>query len=147
MKKKFLEIIEILKEYGENQTPEMCLEAVKQNGGALEYVNKELQTPEMCMEAVKENGYALKYVKEQTPEMCMEAVKQNGRALGYVKEQTPEICMEAVRQNKYSIDFVKDKSMLQNTLNMSSLEKLSKNLDEFNETSKKTVKNNCNLAH
>ncbi|WP_323595043.1 hypothetical protein [Aliarcobacter butzleri] len=31
--------------------------------------------------------------------------------------------------------------------NLSPLEKLSKNLDEFNETSKKTVKNNCNLAH
>lgn len=30
---------------------------------------------------------------------------------------------------------------------ISPLEELSKNLDEFNETSKKIVKNNCNLAH
>ena len=33
------------------------------------------QTPEMCLEAVKQNGYTLKYVKEQTPEICLEAVK------------------------------------------------------------------------
>ena len=46
------------------------------------------QTPEICLEAVKQNGYALQYVKEQTLEICLEAVKQNGYALQYVKEQT-----------------------------------------------------------
>ena len=39
-----------------------------------------------CMEAVKENGYALQYVKEQTKDICIEAVKQNGYALCYVKD-------------------------------------------------------------
>ena len=37
-----------------------------------------------ALEAVKQNGYALQYVREQTPEMCIEAVKQNGDALRYV---------------------------------------------------------------
>ena len=35
---------------------------------------------EICLEAVKQSGYALEYVKEQTPEICLEAVKQNGYA-------------------------------------------------------------------
>jgi hypothetical protein len=38
-----------------------------------------------CLEAVKQNGYALRYVNEQTDKICLEAVKQNGYALRYVK--------------------------------------------------------------
>ena len=50
-----------------------------------------------CLEAVKRDGYALQYVKEQTPEICLEAVKTDGYALQYVKEQTKDICLEAVK--------------------------------------------------
>jgi hypothetical protein len=50
------------------------------------------QTPEMCMAAVEQNGLALQYVKDQTDEICMEAVKQNGRALRNIKELSHEIC-------------------------------------------------------
>lgn len=46
-----------------------------------------------------------------------------------------------VYENYFDLDDLVDK------FETSPLEKLSKNLDEFNETSKKTVKNNCNLAH
>ena len=41
----------------------------------------------LCLEAVKENGYALQYVKDQTEAVCLEAVKKNGDALRYVKDQ------------------------------------------------------------
>ena len=37
-----------------------------------------------CLEAVKRNGYALQYVKEQTEAICLEAVKEDGYALQYV---------------------------------------------------------------
>ena len=36
------------------------------------------QTPDICLAAVKQDGYALQYVKEQTPDICLAAVKQNG---------------------------------------------------------------------
>ena len=39
-----------------------------------------------CLEAVKEDGYALQYVKEQTEDICLAAVKQNGDALQFVKD-------------------------------------------------------------
>jgi len=88
-------------QYVKEQTPEICIEAVKQIGLALQLVKE--QTPEICIEAVKQTGLALKYVKEQTPKICMEAVKQDGMALRYVKEQTPEICMEAFKNKKYFV--------------------------------------------
>ncbi len=45
-------------------------------------VNADLkeQTPELCMAAVKRDGEVLKYVKEQTPEICMAAGKKRGGA-------------------------------------------------------------------
>ena len=69
---------------------------------ALQYVNE--QTHELCLEAVKQNGSALRFVKKQTPEICLAAVKQNG-ALQFVMEQTPEICLEAYRINKKVIPY------------------------------------------
>ena len=91
-------------QYVKNQTPDICLEAVKQNGLALRYVKE--QTPEICLEAVKEDGEALQFVKNQTPDICLAAVKQTGYALAYVKEQTPEICIEAVKQTVYALKYV-----------------------------------------
>ena len=41
---------------------------------------------EKALEAVKQNGYILQYVNEQTEEICLEAVKQDGYALQYVNE-------------------------------------------------------------
>ena len=62
-----------------------------------------------ALEAVKQNGYALQYVAKQTDEMCLEAVKQDGYALCYVVKQTDEICLEAVKQNGYALRYVESR--------------------------------------
>ena len=59
-----------------------------------------------AMEAVEQNGYALQYVQTQTEAICMEAVKQNGYVLQYVQTQTEAICMEAVKQDGYALQYV-----------------------------------------
>ncbi len=63
------------------------LEKVKQNGMYLKLITKN-QTEKICLEAVKNNGSVLVYVNEQTPQICLEAVKKDGRALEFVKKQT-----------------------------------------------------------
>ena len=74
-----------------------------------------------AMEAVKQNGYALQYVQTQTEAICMEAVKQNGCALQYVQKdiftkhlvevtidgEQFEISKESARSFKESINNVK----------------------------------------
>lgn len=45
----------------ENQTTEICLEAVKNNGLALRYVK--LQNLNICLTAIYQNIFAIKYVK------------------------------------------------------------------------------------
>ena len=59
-----------------------------------------------ALEAVKQNGYALQYVKEQTEEICLEAVKQDGYALQFVdesifKEDSNIITLNGVKYIKY----------------------------------------------
>jgi hypothetical protein len=90
------------------QTPEICMADVEHNGNVLIYVVE--QTPEICLAAVKSAGCSLQYVKEQTPELCMISVKQYGHYLQYVKEQTPEICLAAVKSDGWSLQYVKEQT-------------------------------------
>lgn len=90
------------------QSPELCLEAVKKDGWALRYVKE--QTAELCLEAVKQNGLALEFVKDQTPDICLAAVRQNPWALAFVKDQTPDICFAAIGENEYAIQYVRNQT-------------------------------------
>ena len=100
------------------QTPEtyikICVEAMKQDGNAIIYcVN--IISNEIMLEAVRQNGLCLKYINLQDSEMyvkiCIEAVKNNYKALKYVKNQTinnyNKIYMEAIIHNGMAIQFIK----------------------------------------
>ena len=85
----------------------LWIDLISKDGLLLEYINE--QTPEICMKALKQNGLALEFVKEQTPEICMTAIKQNGSALQFVTEPflTEEICILAVKNNGFVLQFIK----------------------------------------
>ena len=89
-----------------DQTPELCLLSVMQNGYNIKFVKK--QTPELCFTAINQNGFAIKYVREQTPELCLLAVKQSFRTLQYIRERTPELCLEALKQNSLALWFLSE---------------------------------------
>ena len=55
------------------------------------------QTHNLCIVAVQNNGDALQFVKTQTDEICIAAVKKSFSALQYVEHQTDKICLEAVK--------------------------------------------------
>jgi len=71
------------------RTQDVCLAAVKRNGGCLYHVPHFTKTEEICLEAVKKNGCALCYVPNlmRTEEMCLKAVSENGLALQYVPDE------------------------------------------------------------
>jgi len=101
----------------ENLKPAICLDVVKKNGGALNYVPEEFRTYELCLEAVAaeayDSDYALNYVpnKHRTEELCLVAVKKAGWALEFVPEElkTYELCLEAVKNAGYSLKYVPEK--------------------------------------
>ena len=94
-------------DYVKNQDRELCLEAVKQNGNALKCVKN--QDREICLEAIKQKGHALRYVKNQDREMCLIAVNQNGHALKYVENPDREIYLIAIKENSHALQYVKNK--------------------------------------
>jgi hypothetical protein len=42
------------------------------------------QTHEICLEAVKQHGRALQFVRNQTPAICIEAIREDKGAIKYV---------------------------------------------------------------
>ena len=71
-----------------NQNIELCIEAINQKYYTCDAMKEiQNQTEEMCLLAVKQNGMALQFVKNQTNEICLLAVKQNGMALQFVNDK------------------------------------------------------------
>lgn len=88
----------------QEQTEEMCMEAVTRNGLALFYV--EDKTPDVCQAAVLENPHALNFVDSPPPELCMLAVSEDGLCIQFVENKTLEMCMIAVKQNGGAFKFI-----------------------------------------
>jgi hypothetical protein len=114
----------------EERTPEVCLEAVKQNAKNFVCVPHALKSPEMCAIAVAQCGANLAHVPKalKTAELCAVAVKQKGRNLEYVPKafKTPELCSAAVEQNadnKYYVPRALWTPEIQNASNMPSRER------------------------
>lgn len=113
----FAEAVKIngqLLSYAREKTPEMCLDAVRQDGYALSEVPEDLATEEIYVAAVRERGNSLLHVPERarSREICLEAVRQDGQALRHVPQnlQDDEICRVAVSQCGLALVSVPEKS-------------------------------------
>lgn len=91
----------------EDQTLEMALMAVKDDGYALKYVKDVFKTPEVCRIAVQNDGVALQFVPEhlRTPDICLAAVTRDGIALEYVPDKTPAIVAMAIKVDPQAAQF------------------------------------------
>lgn len=90
-----------------DQTLELALIAVNNNGLALKNLSPELiSNYQICEAAVRNNPFSLKYINNQSDEICLLAVSINGEALEFVKSQTPRISVVAFRNNPDSSRFV-----------------------------------------
>jgi hypothetical protein len=95
------------------QTDELCLRAVRQNGEALKYIDKDKKTEILYMEAINEkSSHSLYYIEDDeiTYDMCVKAVTIDGYNLKYVPEDkiTNELCLIAIDSYTYAIEFIPD---------------------------------------
>lgn len=97
----------------EFRTKKLYLEAIKQNGKALEYVPDKYKSESLCRIATKQNGLALEFVPKNilSKELFMLAVEQNGLSLEYVpsRNRSKELCNVAVNNNALALEHVPDK--------------------------------------
>lgn len=87
-----------------DQTNELCMIAVQQDGYSLKYVKN--QTEEICTMAIEQYAHSLKYVHNQSDELCTKAIEHNIHALQYVHNQTYEHCIYAVGLDGYTLNYV-----------------------------------------
>ncbi|MGO0807042.1 DUF4116 domain-containing protein [Clostridioides difficile] len=52
----------------------------------------------MCIESVRQNGMALQYVNKQTDKICIEAVKQDGSQHIHLENQLLELVQVILQQ-------------------------------------------------
>ena len=89
------------------QTQELALLAVRDDGYALKYVKDEFKTAEVCLIAVQNDGIALQFVPHalKTSEICLAAVTRDGLALEYVHDKTPAIVAMAIKMDPQAVQF------------------------------------------
>lgn len=94
----------------EFRAKKLYLEAIKQNGKALEYVPDKYKSDSFCRIAIVQNGLALQFVPKNilSKELFMLAVEQNGLALEYVpyKNRSKELCNAAFNNNVLALEHV-----------------------------------------
>lgn len=83
---------------------ELCMKAVCQNGLAIKDVPEKFHTPQLYLEAVKQNVITLEHV-EQTQSLCDVTVELDGLAIKYVEDayKTADLCKKAVQNNPFAI--------------------------------------------
>jgi len=82
-------IINIKMEY---LTNEILLIAVQCDGMVLQHIISRMQTDQLCKEAVKNNGLALEFIINKTPEICELAFENNINAIKFIPCPSFEMC-------------------------------------------------------
>lgn len=95
--------------YVRARTDRIKLMAVKKDGENLKYI--EDQTPDLCIEAVTQNAMVLKYVKFKTDEICWRALERNIHAYNYIENPSNEMKLYVVRNSKYGLSLIKDQTI------------------------------------
>jgi hypothetical protein len=62
------------------------------------------------LEAVKQNGFAIQFIKNPSEALKMAAVKQNGFAIQFIKNPSEAVQKAAVQQAGYAIKFINNPS-------------------------------------
>lgn len=68
------------------------------------------KSEEVQLEAVKQYGSVIEYIENPSKEVQLEAVKKWGNAIQYIKNPTEEVQLEAVKQDGFAIQFIKNPS-------------------------------------
>ena len=78
------------------------LDKVKKDPYYLQHIPAKDQTEAICLEAVKQNGFALEFVEKQTEEICLEAIRRNEEAVKYVNPDIITRALVALLSDKHN---------------------------------------------
>ena len=111
-------------------TEEEQIEAVKQDGTIIRYINN--PSKELQLEAVKANGNAIEYMNNPSEEVQLEAVKQDGYTITDINNPTDKVIKEAIKNIKidyaynlkYILRFLENDLKEEQTIKLSELKNM-----------------------
>lgn len=89
-----------MKRIKKNQTYNICLEAVKNNGDAFQYVKEEFKTHELCLMAIRDDVFNMTYIENPTKEIQLEALKIDSTVISVFEEINFEVVLTALQSAK-----------------------------------------------
>lgn len=129
-------------QYSTKFTREICLDAVKQNGDALEYVPVTFQDDEIIMEAIKSSSYAIRFAYNANTDHWIAALeddlfnfkyinKKDIDVFLYVAARNPEIIKNCFLKGNIDFEFTADE--------LDFIEAIENENDKFNVISAYTI--------
>lgn len=97
---------EIYNKLSRHEYIELVNIAVKQNGLALKYIDREFHTDEIINYAIDNNQKAILYI-DQTEELCYNFIEKYPNIIEYIKNPTREMYRLAIKKNPQTIRFNK----------------------------------------
>jgi hypothetical protein len=93
------------------RTPAMCLYVVQCHGLLIKRLTEAQQTPDVCLAAIKHTLKAIQFVKTPTHDLVMFALKQDPMILCLIQNEfkSRDLCLFAVQQNGDAIKYVPTK--------------------------------------
>lgn len=99
--------------YIENQTPELCINALRRcNEADIEniFLNVKVRTPEVCMEAVKRDCFVVFHIENPSDELWFTAIEEEPDILADViyppYNKGYDFCLEAVKRNPKALKYI-----------------------------------------
>lgn len=86
---------------------EICLEACKEFGDALQFLPRPLRSDEIEKAALINDGCAIRFFDNPSEELCLLAVKQTGKAIQYIKNPTKKVCEESCENKGLGLKYIK----------------------------------------
>lgn len=92
------------------QTEDMCLTAVKQNGMALQFVKD--KTLRVNLAAVEQNGLAIQFIpyKDRAKHVMFSAIRNNPKALLLMEYMSYDLCIDAIKMDYTMMQYIDNPS-------------------------------------
>lgn len=92
--------------FADEADEEVQLEAVKQNGHAIQHI----KNPSLWVQlaAVRQNGKSIQHIEHPELDVQLAAVEQNGHAIEFISNPDEQVQLAAVQQNGITLRHLKD---------------------------------------
>ena len=75
-----------------------------------ELISSNQMREEAKLEAIKQNGYAIRYIDNPSEEIQLKVVRQNGYTISCIKNPSEQVQLEAIRQDGCAIEYINNPS-------------------------------------